>query len=156
MGSEVSEIFKFKEKGSQKKLQNLPPLNFIQNKSLYRALHKALGEGLIESSHDLSEGGLVVALTESAIGGRLGCILDGIVYSDLEDGIGRFFGEGPGRFVISLSPDKEKSFLNIFKHLSYKKIGKVTASSRIIIQNGSKEVFNQSLEKMTKAFKKGV
>ena len=42
----------------------------------YRRLHAAIRRGMVASAHDLSDGGLAVALAESAIGGRLGARLD--------------------------------------------------------------------------------
>ena len=42
----------------------------------YRLLHAAMRDGMVASAHDLSDGGLAVALAESAIGGRLGARLD--------------------------------------------------------------------------------
>ena len=42
----------------------------------YRALHAAITRGLVASCHDLSDGGLAVALAESCIGGRLGARID--------------------------------------------------------------------------------
>ena len=42
----------------------------------YRRLHAAMRAGMVASAHDLSDGGLAVALAESAIGGRLGARLD--------------------------------------------------------------------------------
>ena len=42
----------------------------------YRLLHAAMRAGMVASAHDVSDGGLAVALAESAIGGRLGARLD--------------------------------------------------------------------------------
>ncbi|HSM66220.1 MAG TPA: phosphoribosylformylglycinamidine synthase subunit PurL, partial [Ilumatobacteraceae bacterium] len=42
----------------------------------YRHLHAAIRAGLVESCHDLSEGGLAVAVAEMCIGGRLGADID--------------------------------------------------------------------------------
>ena len=42
----------------------------------YRLLHAAMRAGLVASAHDLADGGLAVALAESAIGGRLGARVD--------------------------------------------------------------------------------
>ena len=42
----------------------------------YRRLHAAMRAGMVASAHDLSDGGLAVALAESAIGSRLGARLD--------------------------------------------------------------------------------
>ena len=155
-GSEVLEFFKFMDLSLQKKFQRLPALNLNKNKALYRSIHKALGKGLIESCHDLSEGGLAVALVESAIGGRLGFILDGEEYDDLSDLIVKLFGEAPGRFVVSVSKDKESDFLKVFKNLPYYKLGKVTSLPKVIFKNKKQEILNQPLDKLIEAFKKGV
>ena len=41
----------------------------------YRKLHQAINARLISACHDLSDGGLAVALAEMCIGGRLGAHL---------------------------------------------------------------------------------
>ena len=97
-----------------------------------------------------------MALVESAIGGRLGFTLDIEDYNDLSDLIVKLFGEGPGRFVVSVSKDKEKEFLEAFKNLPHRKLGKVGPGQEVIFKNGKKEIFNHSLDKMIEAFKKGV
>ena len=155
-GSEVLDYFDFEDKDLQAKLDFLPSINLIKNKVLYRSIHKALGEGLIESCHDLSEGGLAVALVESAIGGRLGFTLDIEDYDGLSDLIVKLFGEGPGRFVVSVSKEKQKDFLEVFKELPHLKLGKVGPGQEVVFKNGKKEIFKHSLDKMIEAFKKGV
>ncbi len=54
-------------------------------------LREAVRSGLVSSAHDVSEGGLAVALAECCIAGRLGARVE------LPD----FFGEGPGGVVVS-------------------------------------------------------
>jgi phosphoribosylformylglycinamidine synthase len=57
--------------------------------------------GIIRSAHDVSEGGLAVALAESCIGGDIGARIS------LSEG-GRMdallFGEAPSRIVVSVAP----------------------------------------------------
>ncbi len=53
-------------------LRTAPPVRGEENLRLYRTLHRAILSGLIRSAHDCSEGGMMVALAESAIGGNLG------------------------------------------------------------------------------------
>ncbi|MBG08114.1 MAG: phosphoribosylformylglycinamidine synthase [Halobacteriovoraceae bacterium] len=155
-GSEVLEHFQFKDLKLQSDLESIPSIDPIKNKVLYRSIYKALGEGLFESCHDLSEGGLAVALVESAIGGRLGFILDEEDHTDLGSFINKLFGESPGRFVVSVSKENEKAFLSLFKKLPHSKLGQVHSGPQVIIKNGKREVVNQSLDKMIEAFKKGV
>jgi phosphoribosylformylglycinamidine synthase subunit PurL len=64
---------------------------------------------LVASAHDLSEGGLFIALAESAMAGNFGFK----VTSDFRYRKDAWlFGEKPSRVMVSVSPDKEKDFLN--------------------------------------------
>ena len=44
----------------------------VRPRRIFRAVHRAITAGLVRSCHDLSEGGLAVALAEMAIAGGLG------------------------------------------------------------------------------------
>ncbi len=54
---------------------DVPTVDTAQALRLYRTLHKAIGQGLVLSCHDLSEGGLAAAAAESAFAGGLGARL---------------------------------------------------------------------------------
>ncbi|MGB8859824.1 MAG: phosphoribosylformylglycinamidine synthase subunit PurL, partial [Ilumatobacteraceae bacterium] len=56
----------------------------------YRALHTLLRTGRVRSCHDVSEGGLAVALAEMCIGGRLGAEVTTLPHADLATSL---FGE---------------------------------------------------------------
>ncbi|MCU1504932.1 MAG: purS, partial [Ilumatobacteraceae bacterium] len=68
----------------------------------YRRLHLALRSGRIAACHDVSEGGVAVAVAEMAIGGQLGLALD--VTSTGIDAVSMLFAESSGRFVCELAP----------------------------------------------------
>ncbi len=68
----------------------------------YQRLHQALRTGRVLACHDLSEGGLGVALAEMAIGGRLGVDVDRLPHADLATAL---WSESNGRFVCELAPD---------------------------------------------------
>jgi len=67
----------------------------------YRRLHAALRSGHVRSCHDLSEGGLAVALAEMAIGGRLGVHVGELPHADA---VVALFAESTGRFVCEVEP----------------------------------------------------
>ena len=67
----------------------------------YRRLHQAILTGRIRACHDLSEGGLAVALAEMAIGGRLGVDVHSLPN---DDEVVALFSESTGRFVVELAP----------------------------------------------------
>ena len=49
-----------------------PELNLQTEKALLSTVLEAIQSGLVRSAHDLSEGGLAVALAESCISGNVG------------------------------------------------------------------------------------
>ena len=75
----------------------------------YRALHQLLRTGRVRSCHDLSEGGLAVAIAEMCIGGRLGASLDMLPHDDL---VAALFSESTGRFVCEVNPNDVEWFLH--------------------------------------------
>ena len=81
-----------------------PQIDLEEERSLQVGLLAAIRSGLIRSAHDLSEGGLAVALAESAIfspGSSLGARID----VDGDDPVGICFGESQSRVLISVAPD---------------------------------------------------
>jgi phosphoribosylformylglycinamidine synthase subunit PurL len=70
------------------------------------AVRDAVRAGNLSSAHDVSDGGLAVALAESAIGAGLGCRVD--LAPLLDRGLTpeeALFGEGPGGFLVSAKPE---------------------------------------------------
>ena len=76
----------------------------------YARLHSAIIEGLVLSCHDVSEGGLAVALAEMAVGGRLGLDVHSLPHPDATVA---WFAESNGRFVCEVSPEKLDRFLDV-------------------------------------------
>jgi phosphoribosylformylglycinamidine synthase len=98
---------------------------------IFKALHKAIGRGLIRSCHDLSEGGLAVALAEMALAGGLGARVslehmpcDQDAASDFV----RLFSESPTRFVLEVNPECFAELAGLFDGLPLGRLGEVAAS----------------------------
>jgi len=68
----------------------------------YRGLHRAISQGLVRSCHDVSEGGLAVALAEVALAGDLGIEVTALPHEDLAVAL---FAESTGRFVVEVAPE---------------------------------------------------
>jgi phosphoribosylformylglycinamidine synthase len=84
-------------------LWGLPPaLDMDREKRVQNAIREIVNEGLVESAHDLSDGGLAVALAECAFGG-VGALI--ILDADPRHSDGRpdllLFHEGPSRVLVS-------------------------------------------------------
>ncbi|GAB4410609.1 MAG: phosphoribosylformylglycinamidine synthase subunit PurL [Bacteroidia bacterium] len=78
-----------------------PHLDLDAEVRLQQLLLGLIGEGLIESAHDVSDGGLLITLVESALVRGIG--FDVVCPGDIrQDAF--LYGEGGGRVVVSLSP----------------------------------------------------
>jgi phosphoribosylformylglycinamidine synthase len=90
---------------------------------VYKALHKAINDGLIRSAHDISEGGLAVAAAEMCIGGRLGMKIESNLWDDAPSVL---FGESTGSLLVEVSPADKEKFLKSFENLPLYWLGTVT------------------------------
>jgi phosphoribosylformylglycinamidine synthase subunit PurSL len=78
--------------------------------AVFRRLHEAIARGLVRSCHDLSEGGLAVAVAEMAFAGDVGADLAlAGGSSPLPDEV-LLFSESATRFVVEVQPDKADEF----------------------------------------------
>ncbi|MCK8489148.1 phosphoribosylformylglycinamidine synthase subunit PurL [Paenibacillus sp. MBLB2552] len=83
-----------------------PQLDLDVEKKLLGAVLTAIQGGLVRSAHDLSEGGLAVALAESCISGGIGAKVD--VASELRSDFA-LFSESQSRILLSASPEKAEA-----------------------------------------------
>ncbi len=67
----------------------------------YRRLHRAIQDDFVQSCHDLSEGGLAVALAEMCIAGRLGIHVTDLPHDDVTTAL---FSESQGRHLVEVAP----------------------------------------------------
>jgi phosphoribosylformylglycinamidine synthase II len=98
----------------------------------FRQVNQAIDQGLVRSCHDLSEGGLAVALAEMAFAGGLGVDAFLAPFGKLEDDI-VLFSETPSRFVIEVEPAKAAAFEQSIPTAI--RLGTVTATGRVSIQS---------------------
>ncbi len=88
-----------------------PAIDLAVERKLQDALLEAIRRGLIASAHDLSEGGLAVALAESSISGGLGA--DVSISTALRADIA-LFSESQSRVLISVKADQADAALAWF------------------------------------------
>jgi phosphoribosylformylglycinamidine synthase len=99
-----------------------------------RALHRAIGAGLVRACHDCSEGGVGVALAEMCIGGQLGAeinlrALPGLTGDARDDTA--LFAESLCRFVAEVRPEDAAEFEALLGDTPHARIGAVTAAARL-------------------------
>ncbi len=131
-----------------------PVLDLQVEQKLLSSVLGAIQSGLVQSAHDLSEGGLAVAIAESCISGHLGAQvnIDTVLRKDVA-----LFSESQSRILLSASPDKaEQLKAYIEGHgVPIVKIGTVEGSNLAIDING-KNALNQSVEALKQVWKDAI
>ena len=105
--------------------------------------------GLVSSAHDLSEGGLGVALAETVFKTDLGLKID-----LADQPAARLFSETPGRFIVTVAPEKATEFEQVLgkdAHL----IGEVTNSHWLMVKLANSEL-NENVAKLQKTWEEAI
>jgi phosphoribosylformylglycinamidine synthase len=82
-----------------------PTVDLAAERALAALLTAAAAAGLLDAAHDLSEGGLAIALAECCVAGGLGCqvTVPGDVFTQL-------FSESAARAVVAVRPGRGGAF----------------------------------------------
>lgn len=109
IGKQVNDIASSEYLYSFQKIKNTPApyFNLDEEYALHKALNTIITKGLIQSAHDVSDGGLFITLFESGLHHHLG--FDIKTNSSLRKDA-NLFGEAQGRAVISVSKEKQNAF----------------------------------------------
>lgn len=118
------------------------------------ALREAMKAGLIASCHDVSEGGLAVAVCEMLIGGDIGASIDitGVnpeIRSDY-----KLFSESNSRWVAEVQREEKRRFEELMNNrgVCIIEIGETRDEKRVVISDGSKKLVRFSLEEAREAW----
>lgn len=104
-----------------------PWFDLDQEYNMQQAVLKLIGGGLIQSAHDVSEGGLMTCLLESAFVGNVGFDIEQTAASRLDAFL---FGEAQGRVVVSVNPAQLAAVESLLHrlNLSFEKLGTVSTN----------------------------
>ena len=143
----------------------LPSLNIEAAAALYKVIHDLIMKDLVHAAHDLSEGGLLVALGEMVLGSACGADikLQSNLVAACGDEASTLFGEGPGRILLSLNAaaaialEKALEPLRV-KGVRFFPVGLVTADGRMKVtveaENGPlSDQFAVTVDEMKAAWK---
>ena len=100
----------------------------------YRALSKAIAQGLVASCHDCSDGGLGVALAETGFSGNLGIAVDlgKVPKEEVDRADVLLFSESQSRFVVTVSPANAEAFEKAMADTGLARIGEATEEKTFI------------------------
>jgi phosphoribosylformylglycinamidine synthase len=90
-----------------------PAVDLAAEQALAGLLQNAARQGLVSSAHDLSDGGLAVALVEGALSHGVGVRVD-FGDSDAEaDAFVQLFSESAARAIVTVSADNHEAFVSL-------------------------------------------
>lgn len=145
-GSELLEHYTLNDENTSR----LPRLNLNANFSLYRTLHQAIRNLKITACHDVSEGGALVSIVESMIGGNLGAE----IHWPEKFSLLFFWNESPGRFILTVRPEFQSFFEDTFSPYEFYCVGTVTKMQQLVITQGEQKILDLSLDALLSAWKR--
>jgi phosphoribosylformylglycinamidine synthase len=134
------------------KMSPAPHFEMEEEYRLQETVIKLCKEKLVQSAHDLSEGGLFVALVESGMQRNMGF--------EMATGKGirkdaYLFGEAQSRVIVSVSAAQQQTFEAALGNQPFTKLGMVKADGHIRIDGGDwghikdwKQAYDEAIEKL--------
>ncbi len=123
-----------------KELDCLPEINLENNLKIYQFMNLVHAKGLLQSSHDISDGGLLICAIECMFTNHLGIWLDIQTERNFIDAL---FNEARGRFVVSISPVHQEEFEKRAKNIPYLFLGQVQ-EDKCILNINKKLAFSET------------
>ena len=138
-----------------------PTIDLLDEKFCQSFLRNAISKTFVVSSHDISDGGLAIALAESCILSSMGANIK--LEKDLIRDDNLLFAEGGSRIIFSISKIKQNEWFNYLKQnqinfpssVYVKKIGYVSSDTPKIKIN-EKNICNIKVEELTKKFNNSI
>jgi phosphoribosylformylglycinamidine synthase len=125
---------------------DVPEVDLALAPEVFAFVHESIRRGLVRSCHDLSEGGLAVALAEMAFAGGLGV---DVVLGDFRDVdlAAVLFSECNTRFLVETPKQSAEQLMGLYKeratlagieehrYFPVKELGTVTGAGRVIVRS---------------------
>jgi len=131
---------------------NVPKVDFGKAKALYVLVGQANDQNLIQSCHDLSDGGLAVALAEATFGYNCGASID-----LPETGLAlptQLFSESHSRFLATVAPEDVVAFEQLLGNRATR-LGTVTKALRLVVRHGGREVISADADVLRSIWNNG-
>ena len=114
----------------------VPSVDLKLAPAIFARIHEAIMIGMVRSCHDLSEGGLAVAIAEMAFAGGIGADLD-------KPGAGAdevcLFAESATRFLVEVRQQHAEQFRRLFDRVPCMEIGQTVKEARLRIAGANGE-----------------
>ena len=133
-----------------------PQIDLGQEQKVQSTCRLGITQGWIRSAHDISEGGLLVALAESAIVGDLGVRVDVSGYAPNLRWDERLFGEAGAQIVVTVRPKEQEvweAFLREKLGADWHELGIVSTKEQgFCVLNQEESVISVTIEMLTQSW----
>ncbi|MEC9047331.1 MAG: phosphoribosylformylglycinamidine synthase subunit PurL [Planctomycetota bacterium] len=136
--------------------KNAPRVQKAAARDVLRGVHRAIGAGCALAAHDLSEGGLMAAAAEMAIGGKLGVDLD-VDAMHVEgnlDATQRLFSESQSRLLLEIPPDRLADLDDALAGVPFAIVGEVSGDATLRYRAGDALIAQLSIAEAEAAWKR--
>jgi phosphoribosylformylglycinamidine synthase len=136
---------------------NVPKTRPEIGKKIFKAIYEGIQNKYIISCHDLSEGGLAVALSESCFAGGLGAnvFLSEVPREEKLKNYQILFSESSSRFLVEIKKEKKEEAEQLFRdyQIPYGLIGCIDKTPQLIVYGlEGKEVIRENIFKLKQAW----
>jgi phosphoribosylformylglycinamidine synthase II len=114
----------------------VPSVDLKLAPEIFARIHEAIMTGMVRSCHDLSEGGLAVAIAEMAFAGGVGADVSKL--GNVPDEVA-FFAESPTRFLLEVRPQHVEQFRHLIGPVPCIEIGQTVKEPRLRIAGANGE-----------------
>lgn len=112
-----------------------PRVNLEEEKANAEGVLRAVRKGLIKAVHDVSRGGMVVALAEMAVAGNTGFTADlSKVHAETSNPLEVAFSESHGRYIVAFPEENLDELRGLFKHFAV--VGKAGGNEAAFLWGG--------------------
>ena len=120
----------------------------------YEAYYDLVKRGIVLSAHDVSEGGLAVALAEMGFSGKAGVYVDmaKVPVSDKPSTVELILGETPGRIIFEI----DRKHAGLVEDAGFTIIGETNDTSHLSVSRQGKPVINIRLSELKSLWKDGL
>jgi len=135
---------------------SVPQVDAVSARTRYERMHQAITSGLLTAAHDVSDGGLAVAVAEMALAGRTGADID----VDKIPALGcplaeqRLYSESASRFVVTVAAENRAAFEALFAGDFMAPVGSTTADGKLTLRSANSVLTSSSVEELATSWKK--
>jgi phosphoribosylformylglycinamidine synthase len=137
--------------------KTVPKVRVSQARKIMKSIAKAIDLGCVEACHDLSEGGLAVAISEMAFTGDYGIDLylkNVPKPKSMQRNDFILFSESNSRFLVEVQEKRRRDFEALMEGITSSVVGRVKRERRLLVHGlDNSTVVDVSLAELRKAWK---